>query len=232
VPVNEGQLVAYVGWLAIEREAGRRSVSAASLPQYISAVRVVAKSFFDGQEALTAGRMPILQALLRAYGQWEARSFPRLTHRGGVPADIIQAIWANAMQSEERVVIRDAAAVILAYVLGLRESSVMSLPAENITHTAAKMTVRLVLVKGKALRHAGLATYARLFGLPGDVNDWQPGSLSNALQRSFACSGALSTARHDMDISLFANWSSHGTDAIGAPCGGAQGSIWLGPRQR
>jgi hypothetical protein len=29
VPVNEGQLVAYVGWLAIEREAGRRSVSAA-----------------------------------------------------------------------------------------------------------------------------------------------------------------------------------------------------------
>jgi hypothetical protein len=35
VPVNEGQLVAYVGWLAIEREAGRRSVSAAYLPQYI-----------------------------------------------------------------------------------------------------------------------------------------------------------------------------------------------------
>jgi hypothetical protein len=49
VPVNEGQLVAYVGWLSIEREVGRRSVSSASLPQYISAVRVVAKSFFDGQ---------------------------------------------------------------------------------------------------------------------------------------------------------------------------------------
>jgi hypothetical protein len=83
--------VACVGWLAIEREAGRRSVSAASLPQYISAVLVVAKSFFDGQEALTAGRIPILKALLRAYWQWEARSFPRLTHRSGLPADIIQA---------------------------------------------------------------------------------------------------------------------------------------------
>jgi hypothetical protein len=106
-------------------------------------------------------------------------------------------------------VIRDAAAVILAYVLGLHESSVMSLPAENITHTAAKMTVRLVLVKGKALRYAVPATYARtgvaillspiellqnwtglrpehalLFGLPGNGNDWQPGSLSSALQRS------------------------------------------------
>jgi hypothetical protein len=66
VPVNEGQLVAYVGWLVIEREAGRRSVSAASLPQYILAVRVVEKAFFDGQEALNADRMPILQDLLRA----------------------------------------------------------------------------------------------------------------------------------------------------------------------
>jgi hypothetical protein len=64
--------------------------------------------------------MPILQALLREYGQWEARSLLRLTHRGGVPADIIQAIRAKAMQSEERVVIRDAAAVIFSYVLGLR----------------------------------------------------------------------------------------------------------------
>jgi hypothetical protein len=57
------------------------------------------KSFFEGQEALTAGRMPIFKALLREYGQWEATPFPRLTHRGGVPADIIQAILANAMQS-------------------------------------------------------------------------------------------------------------------------------------
>jgi hypothetical protein len=83
------------------------------------------KSFFDGQDALTAGRMPILQALLREYGQWEASSFPRLTHRVGVPADIIQSIWENSMQSYERVVIRDAAAVILAYVVGLRESFFM-----------------------------------------------------------------------------------------------------------
>jgi site-specific recombinase XerD len=89
------------------------------------------------------------------------KSFPRLIHRGGVSADIIQVISANAMQSEERVGIRNEAVVILAYVLGLRESSVISLPAENITHTAAKMTVRLGLVKGKALRHAVPETYLR-----------------------------------------------------------------------
>jgi hypothetical protein len=54
-PVNEGQLVAYVGWLEMERESGRRSVSAASLPQYLSAVCVVAKSVFDSQGGLTSG---------------------------------------------------------------------------------------------------------------------------------------------------------------------------------
>jgi hypothetical protein len=47
-------------------------------------------------------------------------------------------IQASAMESTERVVIRNAAATVkLAYVLGLRESSVMSLltRAQNITHT-------------------------------------------------------------------------------------------------
>jgi hypothetical protein len=68
------------------------------------------------------------------------------------------------------------------------------------------MTVRLVLVKGKELRNVVLATYARtgvdnlpspidllqkwtglraehalLFGLPGDGNDWQPGTSFSAL---------------------------------------------------
>jgi hypothetical protein len=49
VSVKEGQLVEYVGWLAMKREAGRRSVSAASLPQYLSAVRAVAKTVFDSK---------------------------------------------------------------------------------------------------------------------------------------------------------------------------------------
>jgi hypothetical protein len=113
------------------------------------------------------------------------------------------------MQSAERVVIHDAAAVVLPYVLGLRESSVMSLPAENVTHTAAEMPVRLMLVKGKALRHAVPAMYTRtrvaylpqpifllqkwtalrpehalIFGLPEDGNDWQSGRLFSTLQRS------------------------------------------------
>jgi hypothetical protein len=111
--------VAYVGWLAMERETGKWSLSAASFAHYLSDVRVAAKSFVDSQEALTAGIMFILQALVREYRQRDARSFPCLTHCGGVSPYVVKVIWANAMKLAERVMIRDAAAVILDYVLGL-----------------------------------------------------------------------------------------------------------------
>jgi hypothetical protein len=129
VPVSESQLLAYVGWLAMEHEAGRRSVSAKSLLQYLSAVRVVSRAIFtpDMPSEDRPMSMPILHAHIRANAQWEAQSFPQLTHRGGVPADVIQAVWGNSMQSALPDAIRYAAAVVTAYVLGLRESSVMSL---------------------------------------------------------------------------------------------------------
>jgi hypothetical protein len=63
-PVTKQQLVAYVGWLAHEREVGSRSVSAGSLPQYLTAARTVARSLFGGDTATT--KMPLLSALQRA----------------------------------------------------------------------------------------------------------------------------------------------------------------------
>jgi hypothetical protein len=68
-PVTDQQLVAYVGWLAQEHEAGRRSASAGSLPQYITAARTVARSQFGGDAATTT--IPLLSALQRAYSKWE-----------------------------------------------------------------------------------------------------------------------------------------------------------------
>jgi hypothetical protein len=65
------------------------------------------------------------------------------------------------MQSALPDVIRDAAAVVTACVLGLRESSVMSLPTENVTITEDRMTVHVVLGKGRPLRYATPATYVR-----------------------------------------------------------------------
>jgi site-specific recombinase XerC len=146
-PVTEQQLVAYVGWLAQERDAGRRSVSAGSLPQYLTAARTVASSLFDGDTETTT--MPLLGALQRAYSKLEAIKYPSLTHRGGVPADIVKAIWSHAVQSQVRNDFRDGTAVVLGYVLGLRESSLLSLPAEGVTWDEHKVTAQVVVVKGK-----------------------------------------------------------------------------------
>jgi hypothetical protein len=75
------------------------------------------------------------------------------------------------MQSTLSEVIRDAAVVVKAYVLGLRESSVMSLLAGNFTNTEERMTVHLVLLKNRALRHATPATHVQTgaAGLPSQI---------------------------------------------------------------
>jgi hypothetical protein len=114
VLVSESQLLPYMDWLAMEREAGQRSVSAKSLPQYLPAVRFLSRAIFtpDMPSEDRPMSMPILQAPIRAYAQWEAQSFSQLTHHGGVPADVIQAVWGNGMQSALPDVIRDAAAVV------------------------------------------------------------------------------------------------------------------------
>jgi hypothetical protein len=46
VSVSERQMLAYVRWLAMEREAVRRSVATKSLLQYLSAIRVVSCAIF------------------------------------------------------------------------------------------------------------------------------------------------------------------------------------------
>jgi hypothetical protein len=61
--------------------------------------------------------MPLISALQRAYYKWEAEKYPSRIHRGGVPADIVQAIWSHAIQSQARNVVRDGADVALVYVL-------------------------------------------------------------------------------------------------------------------
>jgi hypothetical protein len=188
-------MVAFVGWLAQEREAGRRSVSAGSLPQYLTAARTFARSLFGSDTETTT--MPLLSALQRAYAKWEAENYPSVTHRGRAPADIVQAIWSHAIQSQARNVVRYGAAVVLAYVLGLRES--LSLPANGVTWDENKVTAQLVVVKGKALRHSIRSSYQLcatnlpspvdlvaqwdgmrtahplFFGMPGEYTEWRSG---------------------------------------------------------
>jgi hypothetical protein len=103
--------------------------------------------------------------------------------------------------------IRDATAIVTAYVLGLRESSVMSLPTENVMIKEDRMTMHLVIAR--PLRHATPVPYVRtrtaglpspidqiqrwmacrndhplLFGGPGNAPEWRPRSLLAAVARA------------------------------------------------
>lgn len=47
LPVTEAALLEYIGYLVLQKEQGRRSVSPASLPQYLSAIRVVHFQYYS-----------------------------------------------------------------------------------------------------------------------------------------------------------------------------------------
>jgi hypothetical protein len=132
---------------------------------------------------------------------------PSLTHRGGVPADIFSGHLVARHHSQARNVVRDGAAVVLAYDLGLRESSLLSLPAEGVTWDEHNVTAQLAFVNVEALTHSIPSSYQRcatdlpssvdlvarwggmrtahplFFGMPGEQTDWRTGGLCAALRR-------------------------------------------------
>jgi hypothetical protein len=99
----------------------------------------------------------VISNALRAYAKWEADKYPRLTHRGGVPADVIQAILSHIIQSPSPQVFRTGAAIVLAYVLCLHKSSLLFLPAGGVTSDDRQETAQLLVINGKALRHPNRA---------------------------------------------------------------------------
>ena len=205
LPVTEAHFVAFIGWLYEERRVGRRRIGSSSIPQYFSA--------FRQRQLTTAGNpvpdFPYVKHVLRAFSRWEEQEFPVASVRVVINASQIKAIWELGMTSQNRNVIRDAAMCVFAYSLnGLRESSVASLLANNVSFTADSMTARLSVIKGRAssrqqlVSFTGIVTasplniwirYSRLreehvryFAQPTEPTEWQPRSLNAALQRCLA----------------------------------------------
>jgi hypothetical protein len=197
IPVTEANLLAYIGWLADEKDAGRRSVAPSSLAQYLSAVRVMHQSI--------TGRpppdMPMVSVAVRAYGHWFEEDTPR-SPRLGVPAHVVLAVWRDGMSAASVAELQSATAIVLAFVLGLRESSALSIPAGNVTLTADAVTVRLTVAKGRVVRNLPPAVYRRvsstlpspldLFALWQDRRDGHPLWLARAGDSPMPQPGTLS----------------------------------------
>ena len=123
LPVTDAHFLSFVGWLGVEREAGRRSVGSASIPQYLSAVRQM-------QLLLTGVPVtpyPMMVHVLRGYRRREELNFPQQTVRCGIRATLLKRICHLGLTTDTQSLLRDASMCVLSYIMnGLRESSVVS----------------------------------------------------------------------------------------------------------
>lgn len=158
IPVTEGSLVAFIGWLKMSRERGTRQVGAASIPQYVSAVRRM-HELYTGR-AVPA--YPFLESVTRAYGKWEEAKYPKDLVRCGVDAEKMLLIWNLGMMTPALSVLRDCAVCVFAYCLnGLRESSTMTLEANKVRVEGDTLSARLCYWKGRKASAEPLVTYHR-----------------------------------------------------------------------
>lgn len=171
LPATEAHFVAYVGWLMGERIAERRSVSSRSLPQYFSAVRTMHSTLLG----TAVPDFPFLPMVVRAYTKWEEEAFPQPTVRLGVPATMMQQVWSLGMSSESPSLVRDCAMLTFSYCMnGLRESSVLSILAGNVTLETDRVTARLSVMKGREASGVQLVSYSRLVpGVGSPLDLWK-----------------------------------------------------------
>jgi hypothetical protein len=157
IPVTESHLLAYICWLADEKDSNRRAVAPVSLAQYLSDLRVMHQSL----TGLPLPDMPMVAVAARAYGQWyeeDSIHSPRL----GVPAHVALAVWRKDMDATTLPELRASVTVVLAFVLGLRESSALCILSENVAFTADALTVCLSMSKGRVARTLPPAVYRRV----------------------------------------------------------------------
>lgn len=156
LPVTEAHLLAFVGWICEQREAGRRRIGASSIPQYIAAVRQ--------RQVIGMGvqvpEYPLLPLMIRAYSRWEEAAHLLPEVRCGLSASQMCTIWEYAMQSTERKTVRDAAILMFAYCFnGLRESSVASMKFSDTEISDDSMTCRLSVLKGRSASRVSLVRF-------------------------------------------------------------------------
>ena len=169
LPVTEAHLLAFIGWIATERESNRRKISSTSLPQYLSAVRQM--------HLMSVGtavpEYPLVQQVLRGYDRWEEMYFPSSDVRCGISAAVVRQIWKLGMDTESLSMLRNTSACLFAFCLnGLRESSVVSLPVTNVEISSSRLSVRLTVVKGKQASREQLIDYHRYSEQPSPIDLW------------------------------------------------------------
>ena len=190
-------------------EAGRRTVSSASLPQYLSAIRQMYLVLCGAP----VPSCPFVWHVLRGYKRWEEDNLLRRDVRCGLSASTPQYIWAHGMGTNHLGILRDSAMCVFAFCMSaLRESSVASLEAANVVLHPDYLTARLSVVKGQPAGQVQRVKYHRVgvmqfpvdqwqrwnhargrhrrfFALPDEQMAWSPGAMNRALRNCLKVSG-------------------------------------------
>lgn len=203
LPVTEGHILSFIGWIAIARQEKRRSISSRSVPQYISAVRQM-QVVLTGVPVPT---FPLLPHVLRGFERWEEERFPPPDIRSGLSSEQVQRIWGMGMATSLAQTVRDCAVCVFAFCFnGLLDSSVMSIQTKDVQSDHMRIRTRLSIVKGKRASREQFVEYYRVGALTSpldlllrwenmrashplylslsiETQKWRPGTLDAALGR-------------------------------------------------
>jgi hypothetical protein len=134
-PASEGDVIAYIGFLKLE---GR--VSAASLPQYLSAV----SRYHELAGVASPTKTVLVRSLSRAYDPaFDPGALPRPT-RVGLPAAVMRCVLALGLETPVLTLVRGAALVMFVFLFGCRASTAVSLRGSDIDVTDGRVTAVLV----------------------------------------------------------------------------------------
>jgi hypothetical protein len=97
---------------------------------------------------------------LRAHERWEEEHLPALEVRLGVSASTVQLVWTAGMCPDAVIsTVGDCTAVVLAFCLGIRESSALSIQTIGVELSEDSIHLRLSVMKGRAVSRVQPVAY-------------------------------------------------------------------------
>jgi integrase len=151
-PASEGDVLAYIGFLKLEG-----SVSAASLPRYLSAV----SRYHELAGVASPTKTALVRSLVPAYDRaLDIVALARPT-RVGLPAPVLRRVLSLGLETPVPTMVRAAAMVLFMFLFGCRASTAVGLCDSDIEVTDARVAAVLLHRMGKRRQDPLVLSYDR-----------------------------------------------------------------------
>lgn len=151
LPADEGDILAYVGYLSLER-----SISTASLPQYLSAV----SRYHELHHLTSSTKTPLVRALTQAYSlQYDMRRSEPRPIRVGCPASLIRQVIDHGMTTTNTFDIACCAMVTMAFIFQVRSVALGHVTCKDVFLDDHGLSVTFYVRKGRSTRFPLILQY-------------------------------------------------------------------------